>query len=123
MTRLTITRLGQALGLVFAALYSLCVAWDGLFPGEAMRSVWADALPGFDWLSTGDFFLGLVEVYLYGWIFAVLFVPIWNALGVKSEEAKRINRAGRPAVRPAVRSGRARGRGQGRRRAAVARSA
>lgn len=96
MTRRTITRLGQTLGLVFAVLYSLCVAWDAIFPGEAMRSVWADALPGFDWLGAGDFFLGLVEVYLYGWIFAVLFVPIWNALETERAAAQRLGRAGRP---------------------------
>jgi len=96
MTRPTIIRLGQTLGLVLAALYALCVAWDGLFPGEAMRSVWAGALPGWDWLSVGDFFLGLAEVYLYGWILALLFVPSWNLFGARTEEAQRRGRAAGP---------------------------
>lgn len=88
MARLPIRRLGQALGLFLALLYGLCVAWDGLFPGWAMRSVWAAALPGFDWFSVGDFVLGLVEAYVYGWIFAALFVPIWNAVaGADRREA------------------------------------
>lgn len=81
MARLSIGRLGQALGLFLALLYGLCVAWDGIFPGWAMRSVWAAALPGFDWLNVGDFFVGLAEAYVYGWIGAALFVPVWNAVG------------------------------------------
>lgn len=81
MARRSIARLGQALGLFLALLYVLCVAWDGIFPGWAMRSIWAAALPGFDWLSVGDFLLGLVEAYVYGWIGAALFVPLWNAVG------------------------------------------
>ncbi|GIU94176.1 MAG: hypothetical protein KatS3mg012_0633 [Gaiellaceae bacterium] len=28
--------------------------------------------PWFDWLSFGDFVLGLVEAFLYGWVVAVL---------------------------------------------------
>lgn len=87
MTRFAIGRLGQTLGLFFAALYLLCVAWDALFPGEAMRSLWAAALPGFDWLSAGDFFLGLLEVYLYGWLTALLLVPIWNTLSTERPRA------------------------------------
>lgn len=78
--RLSIVRVGGALGLSFALLYGLCVAWDAVFPGWAMRSAWVGLLPGFDWLSVGDFLLGLVEVTLYGWVAALIFVPIWNAL-------------------------------------------
>ena len=89
MTRLSITRLGQTLALFFAALYVLCVAWDAVFPGEAMRSLWTAALPGFDWLSTSDFFLGLLEVYLYGWLAALLLVPIWNTVGVEPSRPRR----------------------------------
>jgi len=82
-TRDSIARLGQALGLLFAVLYALCVAWDASFPDWAMRSIWAAALPGFDWLSAGDFFLGLAESYVYGWILAILFIPIWYAVGAE----------------------------------------
>lgn len=85
-TRLSISRVGQALGLLFAALYGLCVAWDALFPAEAMRSVWGNLLPGWDWLGVGNFFIGLGEVYLYGWIVALLFVPIWHAAGALEKE-------------------------------------
>lgn len=94
MARLPIARLGQALGLFLAVLYALCVAWDGIFPSWEMHSVWAGLLPGFDWLGAGDFFLGLIEAYLYGWIAAVLFVPIWNLVGGAERRQPRAN-AGR----------------------------
>ena len=89
-TRLSIARLGNALGLFLAALFVLCVAWDGIVPRQAMRSVLAPALPWFDWLSAGDFFLGLVEALLYGWILAVLFVPIWNWIGAEKPAPSRV---------------------------------
>lgn len=89
MTRLSIARVGNALGLFFAALFVLCVVWDGIFSGQAMRSVWAPALPWFGWLSAGDFLLGLVEAFLYGWIAAVLFVPIWNWVGAEKPASSR----------------------------------
>lgn len=95
-TRLSIARLGNALGFLFAALFVLCVAWDGIFPDQAMRSVWAPALPWFDWLSVGDFLLGLVEVFLYGWIVAVLFVPIWNWVRAEKPASSRARAAHGP---------------------------
>ena len=36
-TRLSIARLGNALGLFLAALFVLCVVWDGIFPGPAEK--------------------------------------------------------------------------------------
>lgn len=95
--RLSIARVGQVLGLLFAALYVLCVAWDAIFPAEAMRSAWGALLPGWDWLGVGNFLLGLGEVYLYGWIVAVLFVPIWHAVG--SLEKERLERRSAAATR------------------------
>lgn len=88
-TRLPIARLGNALGLFFAVLFVLCVVWDGLFHWLPMRSVWEPLLPWFDWLSFGDFLLGLVEAFLYGWVAAALFVPIWNWVGVERPASVR----------------------------------
>lgn len=88
MNVLSIARLGQALGLFLALLYALCVAWDGVFASWAMHSVWAGLLPGFHWLSAGDFFLGLAEAYLYGWVGAALFAPIWNLVGAERPQTR-----------------------------------
>lgn len=42
---------GNALGVFFAVVYVLCVAWDAIFPAWAMRSVWAGLFPG--WSGSG----------------------------------------------------------------------
>tara|TARA_R110002074_G_scaffold348186_2_gene518578 strand:- start:2449 stop:2619 length:171 start_codon:yes stop_codon:yes gene_type:complete len=48
-------------------------------PGQFhMHEAWAPLLPGFEWLTWPGFFIGLVEVYLYGWYFAVVFVPLYR---------------------------------------------
>ena len=94
--RLSIARLGNTLGLFFAVLFVLCVVWDGLFHWLPMRSAWEPLLPWFDWLSFGDFVLGLVEAFLYGWVVAVIFVPIWNWLGAEKPAPSVATRTHRP---------------------------
>ena len=37
-------------------------------------------LPGFTWISVGSAILGLIESFLFGVYFAVIFVPIYNRL-------------------------------------------
>jgi hypothetical protein len=37
-------------------------------------------LPGFKWLSVGSAILGLVESFLFGAYFGLVFVPIYNSL-------------------------------------------
>ena len=61
-----------AVGGFLAVSYLACVVWDAVFPGWAMRAAWAPFLPGFEWLSVGSFFLGLVESFAYGFWFALL---------------------------------------------------
>jgi len=74
-------KVGLALGLFLSVIYILCVAFDLLFPGMAMYVVWQKLLPGFTWLTPGSFMLGLVESFLCGVLFAIVFVPIYNWLG------------------------------------------
>lgn len=62
-------------GGFLALSFAICVAWDAFFPDWAMRSAWTPLLPGFSWLSTGTFFLGLAEAFVYGFWFALI-VPI-----------------------------------------------
>lgn len=71
---------GQATALMLAISYTLCVIFDLLFPEHAMYRAWQDLLPGFEWISWGSFFLGLIESYAYGWFFMVIWVPIYNFL-------------------------------------------
>lgn len=71
---------GQATALMLAISYTLCVIFDLLFPVHAMYRVWQDLLPGFEWISWGSFFLGLIESYAYGWFLMIIWVPIYNFL-------------------------------------------
>lgn len=81
MKKLSMDKVGLALGIFFSVIYVLCVAFDLLFPSMAMYTVWQKLPPGFKWLSLGSFFLGLVETFLYGVLFAIIFVPLYNYLG------------------------------------------
>lgn len=81
MKKLSLEKVGLALGIFFSVIYALCVAFDLLFPQMVMYTVWQKLLPGFTWLSLGSFLLGLVESFFYGVLFAILFVPLYNYLG------------------------------------------
>lgn len=75
---LSLTAIGHATGLFLAITFTLCVAFDLLFPEQAMYRSWQALLPGFKWLSGPDFFIGLIESYGYGWYFALIWVPLYN---------------------------------------------
>ncbi|MBI4183866.1 MAG: hypothetical protein HY521_07705 [Proteobacteria bacterium] len=69
---------GASASVGFALLYLACVLADLWFPDLVMYRVWAPLLPGFEWLSWSNFFLGLVEAAAYGWLIALAFVPPYN---------------------------------------------
>jgi hypothetical protein len=76
--RISLTAVGHATSVFLAVSFTLCVAFDLLFPTHAMYQAWQHLLPGFTWISWGSFFLGLVESYAYGWYAAVIWVPLYN---------------------------------------------
>jgi hypothetical protein len=49
-----------------AVTYALCVGWGLLMPARLHTELLEIFLPGFEWLTVGSFFLGLVETTLYG---------------------------------------------------------
>lgn len=69
---------GHATSLLLLFTFTTCVVFDLLFPEHAMFKAWQDLLPGFEWLSWKSFILGVIESYLYGWYFALIWVPIYN---------------------------------------------
>lgn len=79
MKKIGFLPLGLTLGSGLAITYVLCVAFGVVAP-ESLRmyQAWEPLLPGFEWLSVGGFFLGLVESFLYGLYAAVLFVPLYS---------------------------------------------
>lgn len=69
---------GLALGFLFSISFVLCVAFDLIFPGQAMYESWIKLLPGFKWLTLGSFLLGLIESFAYGIYIALIFCPLYN---------------------------------------------
>ncbi|MEE8258795.1 MAG: DUF5676 family membrane protein [Sphingomonadales bacterium] len=69
---------GMTLSLVMVVYFIVCVVWDLVFPQYAMYTAWAIYYPGFEWITWPSFFLGVVESLIYGWLTAVIFVPIYN---------------------------------------------
>ena len=68
-----------SLGLFGAVSFVLCVIY-GLIVPKALHSVQflEMVLPGFRWLSPSSFVLGLVESFLWGVYFGLVFTPIYN---------------------------------------------
>jgi hypothetical protein len=67
---------------VFATLsYLLCVAYGLLIPSSAnMHQLLQIVLPGFVWITTGTFFLGLAWAVAWGVYLGGGFVLIYNLL-------------------------------------------
>jgi hypothetical protein len=73
--------IGWALGLTFAVSFVLCVAWGLLMPEPTHMHAFLElVLPGFRWLTVWGVLLGLVESFLWGFYFSLVFVPIHNWL-------------------------------------------
>ena len=77
---------GHATSLFLAITFVLCVAFDLLFPAHAMFQAWQKLLPGFRWITSGSFFLGLGESYGYGWYFTLIWVPIYDVLAQRGKK-------------------------------------
>ena len=78
---LRIKTVSLSLGLTFAVSFVICVLWGLLLPEQLhMHEFLQYVLPGFTWISFGAAVLGLVESFLFGVYFGVVYVPIHNWL-------------------------------------------
>lgn len=77
MARLYWRDVGLAMGAFLAITYTLCVGYDLVFD-QRMYESWRALLPGFIWLTWQSFLLGLLETFLYGIYFGLVFVPLYN---------------------------------------------
>lgn len=85
MNYLRVSTVGLSLGSFLAITYTLCIIFDLIFPGMSMYQTWLRLLPGFQWLTWGSFFLGLIESFLYGIYTALIFVPLYNFFNLTAE--------------------------------------
>ena len=70
-----------SLGLMLAISFVICIGWGLVMPESLhMHRFLELVLPGFNWLSGWNFVLGLVESFLFGVYFGLIYVPIYNAL-------------------------------------------
>lgn len=77
MNKLDWRVVGLSTGLFLSISFVICVVGDLVF-GHRMYEVWLKLLPGFTWLSWASFCLGLIETFLYGIYFGLVFVPLYN---------------------------------------------
>lgn len=78
---LRIKTVSLALGLTFAVSFVICVVWGLVLPESLhMHEFLQLVLPGFTWISVGSAVLGLVESFLFGVYFGVIYVPIYNVM-------------------------------------------
>ena len=76
---LRIGPVGNSVSLFLRISYLLCIVFGLLAPEQiSMHEAWAPLLPGFEWLTWSGFLIGFVESYLYGWYFAIVFVPLYR---------------------------------------------
>ena len=56
--RISVKALGWSLGLFFAIVFSICVAFGLLFPGATMYQAWLALFPWVTWMSWPSFWIG-----------------------------------------------------------------
>jgi type II secretory pathway component PulF len=76
--RISFIVVGHVTSLFLVSLFVLCVVFDFLLPQYAMYESWQQLLPGFEWISFKSLVLGAVESYIYGWIFTIIWIPIYK---------------------------------------------
>lgn len=85
---LSLVAVGHASSVLLAITFTLCVAFDLMFPDMAMYQAWLKLLPGFEWLTWRSFLVGLVESYSYGWYFTLIWVPVYNFVAARQAKAR-----------------------------------
>jgi hypothetical protein len=73
----------MGLGTFLVVTYLFLVLFDLWFPTQAVNRAWAPLLPEFTWLTWPSFFLGLIEVFAYGWLVGLVFGPLYNAFAAR----------------------------------------
>ena len=83
VSRVPVVAFSMGLGTLLVVTYLILVLFDLWLPLQAVNQVWAPLLPGFTWLTWPSFFLGLIEVFVYGWLVGLVFAPLYNFFAMR----------------------------------------
>ncbi len=78
-----IVAFGWSLSTFFVITYVLCIALGLIIPEWEMHKPWLQFFPGFEWLTTQGFLIGLAEAFTYGWFVALVFAPLYNLFSAR----------------------------------------
>ncbi len=74
---------GWSLSSFFVITYALCIASGLIIPDWELHKPWLQFFPGFEWLTTKGFLIGLIEAFVYGWYVALVFGPLYNLFATR----------------------------------------
>ena len=78
VSRVPVVAFSMSLGAFLVMTYLILVLFDLWLPLQAVNQIWTPLLPGFTWLTWPSFFLGLIEVFVYGSLVGLVFGPLYN---------------------------------------------
>ncbi len=67
----SITIFGHSGGLIVVFVYTIFFLLTIAYPKLGIQNIFAFIFPGFEWISWKSIFIGLVESYVYGWLFGL----------------------------------------------------
>ncbi len=69
-----------ALSFVFLIFYVVCIVLHSILPANhwEMYRIWEMVMPGFTWLTSLSFVLGILEMFLGGFYVAYILIPLYN---------------------------------------------
>lgn len=81
MNHFKIVKMGNVIGIISVVFFFLCMSWGLVLTDPALKELHANILriayPGFA-ISFLGVMLGIIESFIYGWIFGVFFAWICN---------------------------------------------
>ncbi len=89
MNHFNITKTGNVFGILSIILFFVCMAWGVLLSEPSLQELHLNlikvAYPGFA-MSLGGAIIGIIEAFVYGWIFGVVFAWLCKKVCVFEEK-------------------------------------
>ncbi|MEX1138688.1 MAG: DUF5676 family membrane protein [Bacteroidota bacterium] len=91
-----------ALSFIFLILYAVCIVLHFILPEAVwpMYRIWEMILPGFTWLTTTSLLLGILEMFIGGFLVAYTFIPLYNYLERRTSPVKGVQTMNKLRFKP-----------------------